>query len=93
MMKGSGCTTMNDVIDEMGMEPMNGIIHEMGVESMKDVICEMEMESMNTQCKGREVLNQQLHAVNKSKNRLSSMTYRVGWRATRRGTGGSWSVL
>ncbi len=68
MMKGSGCTTMNDIVHEMGMEPMNGIIHKMGAESMKDVICEMEMESMNAQCEGREALNQQLHAMNKSKN-------------------------
>ena len=60
--------TMNNAIHEMGMESMNGIVHKMGVESMKDVICEMEMESMNAQCDGREVLNQQLHAVNKSKN-------------------------
>ena len=67
-MKGSGCTTMNNVIHEMGMEPMNGIVHEMGAESMKDIICEMEMESMNAQCEGREALNQQLHAMNKSKN-------------------------
>ena len=47
---------------------MSNTIHEMGVESMKDVICEMEMESMNAQCKGREALNQQLHAMNKSEN-------------------------
>ncbi len=60
--------TMNDVVHEMGMESMNGVVHKMGAESMKDVICKMEMESMNAQCKGREVLNQQLHAVNKSKN-------------------------
>ncbi len=60
--------TMNDTIHEMGMESMNGIVHKMGAESMKDVICEMEMESMDTQCEGREVLNQQLYAVNKSKN-------------------------
>src|SRR6266478_4103068 len=49
--KGSGCTTMNNVIHEMGMESMNGIVHEMGV------------ELMNAQCKGREALNQQLHAM------------------------------
>ena len=67
-MKGSGCTTMNDTVHKMGMESMNGVIHEMGVELMKDVICKMEMESMNAQCKGREALNQQLHAMNKSKN-------------------------
>ena len=60
--------TMNNAIHEMGMEPMNGIVHKMGVESMKDVICEMEMESMDAQCEGREALNQQLHAVNESKN-------------------------
>ena len=60
--------TMNNIIHKMGMEPMNGIVHEMGAESMKDIVCEMEMESMNTQCEGREALNQQLHAVNKSKN-------------------------
>jgi len=59
---------MNNVIHKMGMEPMNGVIHKMGVESMKDVICKMEMESMNAQCKGREALNQQLHAMNKSEN-------------------------
>ena len=60
--------TMNDTIHEMGMESMNGIVHEMGAESMKDIICKVEMESMNAQCKGREALNQQLHAVNKSEN-------------------------
>ena len=59
---------MNNIIHKMGMESMNGVIHEMGVESMKDIVCKMEMESMNTQCEGREALNQQLHAMNKSEN-------------------------
>ncbi len=67
-MKGSGCMTMNDVVHEMGMESMNGIVHEMGVESMNNVVHNVEMESMNAQCEGREALNQQLHAMNKSKN-------------------------
>ncbi len=84
---------MNDAVHKMGVESMKDIICKMEMESMNDVIHDAETESMNTQCEGREVLNQQLHAVNKSKNRLSSMTYRVGWRAPRRGTGGSWSVL
>ena len=65
---GSGCTTMNDIVHKMGMESMNGIIHEMEVELMKDIVCKMEMESMNAQCEGREALNQQLHAMNKSEN-------------------------
>ena len=56
MMKGSGCTTMNNIVHKMGMEPMNGVVHKMGA------------ESMNAQCEGREALNQQLHAVNKSEN-------------------------
>ena len=59
---------MNGVVHEMGAELMKDIVCEMEMESMNDVIHDVETESMNAQCKGREALNQQLHAVNKSKN-------------------------
>ena len=59
---------MNDIVHEMGAESMKDIICEMEMESMNDVIHDVEMESMNAQCEGREALNQQLHAVNKSEN-------------------------